>query len=1124
MLKSIFFNEFFDLNSIHSELSNSSKTFNRLFDQNDSDQNVKQIFDDLKSKYYLLMMNLPFDILQDDAFTLSSIKKNDKKSDLFTFIINIYKSLIQVFLKNCNVSKHDQKKKKKIKYIYIFNRSKEKPFHFDHVLILFCIHKSMIKFDDFDIIKHEFISMMNGGTTNMNRIIKKTDFNLIRKISAFDLRVILKCYFIYFFKNNKSILTTFFGDKFSLDDNEDKDEEIFFKSFLNKIFFFKNIYKCIKKVIYHFKLQVSYKISLDKFDNLNNYDFCNILLPNISLIFFDTINKIEQYIVDSSGCDLQSLSKHYLEDKQNQSKELEISKLLNSTIDLKDRHLKNYNLIAKKSVNSSKKVECDDKKSANDLLMILNQYSDYIKKQIKSLVEEIFNVDLNVLNGFVDQFIMKLYDYLCRNVNLKKSYISNIIHEKRCILKNLFNQEEYNNRLLLNQISQHSKKLNNIKQYHLYRLTLFRNISSLFNCRKDLLCSQILLLENATSIYLKSKSNALNNVFLVGEDYSAKKSLIDLLKLILIDKTIFNDNNIETKYIDENDIICINSEKSLIKIISERKKRTTVRKKVSLLETRSDDIISLTRIMKYGNDGLNLTDTNIEKNSILSYNLCESNCFITVNPNITNQFIWMQIPSFGLINNLNSLNTILGNSIDNNITNNQNAKKQFVHDQQFMQIIFYEISKLIDITSIKTINQSGVNFVIHHIVSCLYEDSQHFGCMTINGDKIMNIINLAKCHVIKRKTQKYYCSLLQNDVFDYNLDSLYNHVLKKNNFYIKLQDLIISLGQLSRFIGIFKPGEIHILAALRKFFVEYNLNQNQNIFYNHIIFPNEDDEDQSLYKISRKKLNYICFPKDIQLIAKICVQKLNEIYEKEKDDYISPLNQETCEEYIKYLFFNDYSSKYETDFINDEKHHILIDGEGEGLIMNTSDMNNNIIKKPCFFLTKKHLYIHIIYLTRLFDPCFQNYPYSKNLPFKWNPVVTEDYLLKSYLEKFINFKHQQYQKKLIYKIKNSDYNNQQIDVFEYIESYHMINPRPFLIKKNFYQNHISSDLNDYSKRLINDHIGVDIPLTMKIDKFSKLLINNSFEEVLNSYNHNNHQNEMKLSSSLQIRQRKKQRR
>lgn len=1094
MIANVLLHEIMFPKGIFSKVNSEEKVFVEFANKNSQKEIIENKLKKLHKKYHNFMIYLPLEILKNDSLTLSSFKENDQKSSIFRLIIRLFNKFIAVIIKYI-MTLSTSYKKKKMKYTYLFSLSNTRnDIGYDNVIIIFSLAKTMIDESTIKSIVKEFSGLLSG-VSMMNRIIKKADFQFLKKLSNEYIKGVFHCYFLDFFKKNDTFLNLFFPTKAHRFLSKPKKD--YFMAFFKKIFHLKNP-TCIIEYMRQHTLKHAYRIKNSDYNFIMSMDMCNIMLPQTSKIIEKTIRHINMIR------NIERESETHGDDDTNGAHELFMSAMTQKSPD----YTEELNLLITAISDQTCKRQ-DEQMLIKDEVITINRllvkYNIEIRRQMSFLFHN-YPSDLDKINKVLNKMMFKFYCIYARSPDSTLSTVGEAIHRERIrdrldIIKPSDNTTKFNFFLK-------RKELNNLTYYDIYRLISSYEVINAFSCRSYLVSIFEMLLENSISIYNHTK-NLANNIFIIGDPSAGKDFLLELLESVLISKTMIKESRASPcadsseSHGRHDDEIIFNVEKSMSNLMNSKKYNGTG-------DTQTKDIMtsarSVARVLTLGANGSRVTKTIINEKIVLMYNAANPSLISKIDRGIFERYIWIAMMPTTFANSIETINLIIEQKLTTSALESSSKQIVFKNDQRFIQMASYELSKMANICS-NDICQTGALYVIQYILECLHRDMKKYGCMPLKQRKIENILTLAKCHMIRRNIIKTF--FINNDPVNYSYTpkTLYKNIIKKSRLYIKLRDLILAFGQLSSCLGIFSIGELQIITALRRIFIKHSYEMMMN---------GESFSESQDFTFSKKRVNYVRFPNNIPLLAKMCMENILKVWKKE-EDAIHPINQDMFEDCLRQLFIRPDENKINVNYILRESTNIQYNKREKTLFI-SNDQSKKSRKESVFFVKAKHIYIHVMYLTRVCDPLMQCYPWTKTYPKTWTPVVTEDSLLKRYFENFINLKHQDKKKKFVYKLKrkrlsdnpffakmkNEQLYEMRFHEFDYIEEFSIMDNDYFFIK---------NDRGESRKR--SNKTGIT-SLNMNIDKLSRLSIHYSIFDVLTINDHtkdnkNNNNKRMRIS-------------
>lgn len=1105
---------------------NKKNNFCEIYSESNHDQQqkIEKKIINLKKKYHNFVLYLPMDILKDDSSTLNDYI-NTTRGNSHQYIYLLYKIIISI-ISEYIIKKKYHSEKQTVKYTYFFAKymyhhdALLKKNKYDHCMIVYSFNKSVINNSEIKKILKEINEYMDNQDMSLkNKCFKKSNFESIPSSILNAFQKILKFYFNDFFKMNHHFLNLFYH---SNDDQEDRsasssdfaqeENDLFFNRFNKYLFFIKNDeYNKHWSLLNYFKFNLLYKayqIKSNDFNAICSINFKNILLPKISNIIEKTIRQIDDVCsnnrmafsqdLESDLCSSSSSMVSQSDTVYNDFEDTQaIAEMSLGEIFLKEIHFKKKK---KKNRQVSMTMENIRKMEKVTITRALVLYRSIVKNKIMGLFKD-NNQDMKKISSIIDRMMFKFYCIFARSLTSSLSVVGDQIHAYR-INHQLDHIEETYNTAQMKIISE-KPIVQNYTIYDIYRILFSYEMETTYSFRSHLISIFELLTENMSSVY-HPISKLSNNIFIVGDPSGGKDLILETFEGLNIEKTVIKESRVSTcadsfeSHGRHDDEILFNTEKSFDNMLN---KRHNFSGDTSLKDKMTSGR-SIARILSYAPDGSRISRTIINEKKCMLYDASNPSILSKIDGGILERYTWITMPPTTFKSSLETINLIIRQRIEGTNIENDVRKMMFQKENRFIQVVSFEMFKMLGVC-VDDINTIGANYVLKYMINRLNEETKAYGCLPILQRRLDSIIMLSKCHAVRRIIVKHFFDQKKDN---YSPKYIFENIIQPGKLYVKFRDLTLAVGQLSNYVNIFMPCELQIMTSLRYLFISHNYSIS---FGNTKRLPKtkKNHIQRKFFTFSKKNPKYIRFPINFNFLASKCVQILTSLWERE-ENCPQPVNSDMFKDCLTQFFNESRVEKNIESYYLPKKFSAIKYNFDTKLFekplmsrstQTQSDQDSHVQfqHEECdkiFMKDRNFLYIHIIYLNRLFDLQFFFYPWSKIQPPIWSPFITEDNLMKKYLEDFVNLKYQNKKKKIVYKLKRKRISQNPIFANNSDPSLHMMKRIEldclnvhFLSERKFFTFDSSND----------DTLNVKIPLYMNIDHFSKLsCLNNDINGII----------------------------
>jgi hypothetical protein len=401
--------------------------------------------------------------------------------------------------------------------------------------------------------------------------------------------------------------------------------------------------------------------------------------------------------------------------------------------------------------------------------------------------------------------------------------------------------------------------------YDALRVILASNLKDVHSCRPENVETALLCLENVTTVYTTShKDSMATHILIFGDAGSGKDFILEkVVQGMLIEGTVEKISR-ETLRADsvechgrQDDVLLYHTECPMDGLLISKRRGggdtgTKDRMSSGKLKTRA-----LVFDARSGGRKLN---TITHERKIIQYDATNFSDMKEVDPAISQRYIIIpMIPT---------------TKFTGVRTNDQDLRKDshtyVIHasqtSQQFLQLGKYEIDKMIGQGCMDDVTDKGALITLGYVWKELNTDSPAYGTIAPTYRALRQVLQLARTHSIRRVLTEAF------------LTPRGAHFAKKMTpeklqtlpLIIKVADVASSLGQLAEYIGIYTPGEIQLIMALRNLWISDHGRKD-------MFAPRPS---HSLFGMSSR---FVRFKGSIAHIAKICAAKLIEIHQREKN-------------------------------------------------------------------------------------------------------------------------------------------------------------------------------------------------------------------------------------------------
>jgi hypothetical protein len=1043
MLADFLLSELLFPKDIISVFNRRAEAFKEIFEHS-----IENKLESLCTKYRSFGFCIPISVFDSNYVNLEKYsERNDKNSMIRTneVLMQLYIFIIRAVI--AEITKKYGNVEDSSKFMYFFLNNNHASKGYNSIFITFSVPLSVC---EDGLLDSMFSSLKNSIFSDKSKRILIGNANIVSSSMA----KMVQYYYHMLSCNDSRMSRMLFGD------------ENPFAEFVNHIFEITrprmlSEYFRVNKIRYVYQLK-------SMLESMGCIKFRNILVPKISRIMEKTIRKINQ---------IRNVDRNHIEPIACSSNATDI--LLKSISDDIERQ---------ESKKSSNKREIRNKDEEITIHRLLITY----RKEIRGKILPIFvnnQEDVRNVSFILEKMMFQLYRIFARSPDSMLSLVGESIHG--------FRLSQPTNEIKESHVSQKMnaiislRVLSSFSCYDIYRMLMSYEMEATFGFRKSIISIYELLSENIPSIYDNTTKLA-NNFFLIGDPSGGKDLILETIETNHIEKTIMKESRSSThadsseSHGRHDDEIVFNTERSLDQMVNSKGYNFSGD---TGLKDRMTSFRSVCRVLHIGTNGTRQTKIITNERKVMFYDASNPSVLSRLDGGFYDRYSWLFMIPTTYQTSSETMQIIIQQKMMEATISEESRRKSFKEDNQYMQLITYEMSKFPLICN-SEIYYKGVYQIMQYIIKSMEKDIITYGCKAIPQRKIDTVISLARCHMLRRIVVKHYFKRKNNEIIRYDPKYIFNEILARGKFYISSRDLTLALGQMAPCLGIFGIGELAMLTALRCIFIKTSYHQGFS--------SNEKDS----YRISINDPRYVIFSTNTKDIASKCLETILDIWNREEKSP-QPVNHDTCYDFINQLFDIDKYNRemckrpiqrqydiYSFIYINP------ISGLLEPVNSNGYNLQQDVIDEPLIKRCPKTntCMVHIRHINRLFDPEMIYYPWTHRMPQRWSPIVNEDSILKKHLEMFFSYANQYGKsKKIVYRMRRlrlyenlffSSYHDAKIRTL-HRHTFECIRKTDFYVNRPFMMTTISNDSETSEKPQ------KQFPLYLNIDIFAhyNLLMN-----------------------------------
>jgi len=447
------------------------------------------------------------------------------------------------------------------------------------------------------------------------------------------------------------------------------------------------------------------------------------------------------------------------------------------------------------------------------------------------------------IDKVISKFVFMLYCVLSRNPDNDLSLVGEMIHRKRIEsrIDDIFGEglvSKFDAMITEEGISGEPE----YDSYARFRIKMNTDIKNSYGCREEILSICQFLIENSGCIY-NSDAKLFPNVFLFGAPASGKDYILDILEKTLIRGSVEKISR-NTKRANSSecrgrrdDMISYTPEKDVTSFLKDKRSGGVGDAQVKDFLTSGKEITYRTHVDP--GSGKISTKRIVHERRNLSYDAANPSIGSTVDPALRQRYIFIPLnpptnkTSFRILSNIfdNSTCNIYNKSANTSSSSESSSSSQFQNSllptkknkleteikdilcntQMFVQLGIYEVNSMMTVGSLVKVSEQCSKIYQMYIFDRILFLSDFFGCRVPNFRKIDQLNQLSRTHCIRRVIVENFCDFNGK----YPFQRITPKKLTKLNYSVQLQDLTISFGQLDEYLGIFVPGEIDMITAMR---------------------------------------------------------------------------------------------------------------------------------------------------------------------------------------------------------------------------------------------------------------------------------------------------------------------
>lgn len=607
--------------------------------------------------------------------------------------------------------------------------------------------------------------------------------------------------------------------------------------------------------------------------------------------------------------------------------------------------------------------------------------------------------------GLLRELMFRLYCTLARSPDSRLSITGEALHTERIGR----GADIVDERLALSSTSRSIKEnLGLQSDYDSFRVTTVLNLDCAFACRKELVTIAMLLLELAPCVYSGSASMA-PHTFLYGHSGQGKDFLLkDIVQRIYVDGTVVKLSR-STAHVDSVD--CKGRRDDAVTFCSEcATESMTARGSRGggdrLLKDRMAGSEVTTAALHIDPRTGERTIRDIQNlRKIIQFDATNFSRSKTLDPAIKQRYVFVPLPPATESTSIQTaIAALQANKDDPAVAGTKRLLR-------FLQIVTYEVNKMMMCGAMADVTDDAAIVTLLYVWQSIYRDRDRYGCSTPVFRKLDKVLQLARTHSIRRVIVNTFLSS-EGRWFAKRATPARLRELK---YVIKLQDVVTALGQMAEYIGVFTHGELQLIMALR---------------YLWILSPTRTEMFAPALSGGRGTFSpcYVRFPGRVSGIADRCAKAMHVICATEPNapapkaasllaDCLKSLNNppegsgkfaptvSAAENRLRFLKpLRDSRGYLQSLYPTIAQESELESTTKRGLTPESpGGAASKEFRVPAILERDGFFDVHVAYLSRLFDPQHEFWPWTAKLPRSWSPVVDEHTLISGYLQNLRGF-------------------------------------------------------------------------------------------------------------------------
>lgn len=453
---------------------------------------------------------------------------------------------------------------------------------------------------------------------------------------------------------------------------------------------------------------------------------------------------------------------------------------------------------------------------------------------------------------YISNYMFVLYCSISRNPEENLSIVGKMIHKDR--IENGID-DIYKLGMLNSASNIFQSDLLNVSEssecvYASFRIKMNLSFRDAYECREEILPVCQFLVENSGCVY-NTYSKLMPNVFLYGPAACGKDFLFNTMEDILIKGTTEKVSRSTPKsdssesHGERDDLISFTPEKDVTLFLKDKRAG-------GVGDAAAKDFLTSGKIVTYRlvndpNTGLPKTIRIEHERRQIQYDAANPSIGSSIDRALAQRYIWIPLmppdektstrvlkrvfqseitkicdekikkksqSGLLIVNNNSDVSSSINQNTSTNNKMKHELKRMTVTIQRFIQLGLYEINTMIREGVMNEPSSQCARVSLIYVCNRILQMRNSLGCRVPNYRKLDQLFQLARNHCLRR-------SIIENFLHEkgkFYSKKMTPYLLKQINYFINLQDVSISFGQLDKYMGVFIPGEIELLSSLRFLF------------------------------------------------------------------------------------------------------------------------------------------------------------------------------------------------------------------------------------------------------------------------------------------------------------------